>query len=83
MGYVIQWLLSWVAVTDPTNIASLYFPNRTDLDKEAFLETELLERDGMRPKIATYVVPHRQLTDRSTAEIEKVSLFLRHVFHFK
>ncbi|MCJ1288301.1 hypothetical protein MMC26_007656 [Xylographa opegraphella] len=71
-GYVTQWLLSWIAVKNPRSITSLYFPNRTDLDKESFLEGDLPEREGTRPKIATYVAPHRQLTDKSTAELEQL-----------
>jgi len=71
VGYVTQWLLSWIAVKDPRSITSLYFPNRTDLDKEGFLEGDIPEREGTRPKVAAYVAPHRQLTDKSTADLEK------------
>ena len=74
LGYVIQLMLSFLTGRDRRSIAWLDSPKNTELDKTSFLNTTLPTREGDRPTIGPYCVPHRQTTDAASEELKKVSL---------
>ena len=72
LGWGLQCMLRVVSSTDTRSTGCYDNVNENELDGQSFLDGTLPAREGTAPEVAPFVAPHRQLTDRASAETRKV-----------